>query len=63
MLIRIMREEGYYDYVKPQILDHLIEKEKIISFYRNSGVVILGVDTVRSSQGTAYAGDERRIAA
>jgi hypothetical protein len=63
MLIRVMREAGYYDYVKPQLLDRLIETEQIISFYRNSGVVVLGVDTVRSSRKNHYAGDERRLAA
>ena len=63
MLIRVMHNKGYYDYVKPQILDRLIEAEEIISFYRNDGVVVLGVDRVRTSQKTPYTGFERRIAA
>ncbi len=63
MLIRVMRNKGYYDYVKPQLLDRLIESEEIISFYRNSGVVVLGIDAVRSSQRTPYTGSERRLAA
>ena len=63
MLIRILRNKGYYDYVKPQMLERLIETEEIVSFYRNSGPVVLGVDPVRSSQSKAYAGDERRFAA
>jgi hypothetical protein len=63
MLVRILRDKGYYDYVKPQMLDRLIEKEEIISFYRTSGPVVLGVDRVRRSQNTAYVGDERRLAA
>jgi hypothetical protein len=58
-----MRDAGYYDYVKPVLLDRLIETEEIISFYRESGVVVLGIDQVRSSQNTSYAGAERRIAA
>ncbi len=62
MLIRVMHNEGYYDYVKPQILDRLIATKKIISFYRQSGVVVLGADTLRSSQREHYAGDERRLA-
>ncbi len=63
MLVRILRNKGYYDYVKPQMLERLIETEEIVSFYRNSGPVVLGVDPVRSSQSKAYAGDERRFAA
>ena len=63
MLVRILRDKGYYDYVKPQMLDRLIETEKIVSFYRTSGPVVLGVDPVRRSQNTAYVGDERRLAA
>ena len=63
MLVRILRNKGYYDYVKPQMLERLIEAEEIVSFYRNSGPVVLGVDPVRSSQSKAYAGNERRFAA
>jgi len=63
MLVRILRDKGYYDYVKPQMLDRLIETEEIISFYRTSGPVVLGVDPVRRSQNQAYPGDERRLAA
>ena len=47
MLVRILRDKGYYDYVKPQMLDRLIETEEIISFYRTSGPVVLGVNPVR----------------
>lgn len=63
MLVRVLHNEGYYDYVKPQLLDRLIESEEIISFYRSSGVVVLGIDSVRSSQKTPYVGSERRLAA
>lgn len=63
MLIRVMHNAGYYDYVKPQLLDRLIKNEEIISFYRESGVVVLGADHVRSSQKTHYDGSERRFAA
>lgn len=62
MLIRVMRNAGYYDYVKPQLLDRLIEAEEIISFYRQSGVVVLRAGTIRSSQRRHYVGDERRLA-
>jgi hypothetical protein len=63
MLVRILRNKGYYDYVKPQMLDRLIETEEIVRFYRASGPVVLGVDPVRSTQNKAYVGDERRLAA
>lgn len=63
MLIRVKRDEGYYDYVKPQLLDRLIKAEKITSFYRSNGLVVLGIDPVRSTAETPYTGSERRIAA
>ena len=63
MLIRVLHNDGYYDYVKPQVLDRLIESEQIISFYRQSGPVVLGVDRIRSSQSGAYRGPERRLVA
>ena len=63
MLIRILHNDGSYDYVKPQLLDRLIESEDIISFYRSSGVVVLGKDSIRSSRGHQYSGPERRLAA
>jgi len=63
MLIRVLHNKGYYDYVKPNLLDNLIEKQEIISFYRQSGIVVLGVDKVRSRASTSYSGPERRLAA
>ena len=63
MLLRILHNEGYYDYVKPQMLDRLIETKEIISFYRTTGVVVLGIDPVRSPRKKSYVGDERRLAA
>ena len=62
MLIRVMHNKGSYDYVKPQLLNLLIKNEEIISFYRESGVVVLGADLVRSSQRKQYVGSERRLA-
>jgi len=61
VLIRVLHTDGYYDYVKPQLLDRLIESEEIISFYRQTGRVVLGVDSVRSSQSGSYDGPERRL--
>ena len=61
MLIRVLYNDGYYDYVKPQLLDRLIEANEIITFYRQNGPAVLGVDRVRSSQSGDYAGPERRL--
>jgi len=61
MLIRVLYNDGYYDYVKPQLLDQLIELNGIISFYRQSGPAVLGVDRVRSSRRSDYDGAERRV--
>jgi len=63
MLIRVLHNEGYYDYVKPQVLDRLIESGQIISFYRQTGPVVLGVNSIRSSQSCEYRGPERRLTA
>ncbi len=63
MLIRVLHNAGYYDYVNSQTLDRLIESEEIISFYRQDGAVVLGIDSVRSSQHSVYGGPERRLAA
>jgi len=61
-MIRVLRSEGYFDYVKPQLLDDLIERREIISFRRQSGVVLLGVDPVRARRNLDYFGEERRQA-
>lgn len=60
MLLRVLLNDGYYDYVKSQHLERLINTCGIISFYRKNGVVVLGVDRVRSSQEGSYAGSDRR---
>ena len=63
MLIRVLYNDGYYDYVKPQLLDRLIASNEIITFYRQGGPAVLGVDRVRSSQRSDYLGPERRLPA
>ena len=62
-MIQVLWNKGYYDYVKPEVLDELIERRQIISFRRQSGVVRLGVDPVRARRDPHYSGDERRAAA
>jgi hypothetical protein len=61
-MIQVLWNKGYYDYVKPEILDDLIERREIISFRRKSGVVVLGVDPVRTRRNPQYSGVERRSA-
>ena len=61
MLIRVLYNDGYYDYVSPRLLDRLIESNEIITFYRQSGPAVLGVDRVRSSRRSDYEGPERRV--
>ena len=63
MLIRVLYNDGYYDYVKPQLLGQLIESNQIITFYRQSGPAVLGVDRVRSPKHSDYDGPERRVSA
>ena len=59
-MIQVLWNKGYYDYVKPEVLDELIERRQIISFRRKSGVVRIGVDPVRARRDPYYAGEERR---
>ena len=42
MLIRVLLNDGYYDYVKPQLLDRLIESNQIITFFRPMAPVFAG---------------------
>jgi hypothetical protein len=62
-MIRVLYNDGYYDYVKPQLLDRLIESNQIITFYRQSGPAVLGVDSIRSTRRSDYRGPERRLSA
>lgn len=47
MLIQVIYADNHYDYVKPIMLDVLIESSKISKFKRSSGWVTLGSDPVR----------------
>jgi hypothetical protein len=60
VLIRVFYTKGYYDLVRPEFLDYLIETQKIKYFFRSSGKVVVGVDKVRLSQQKPYSGNERR---
>ena len=50
MLIQVNYPDNTFDYVKEDVLDTLIETNKIIRFRRSSGWVTLGVDPVRRTK-------------
>jgi len=47
MLLRVVRAENHYDYVKDFMLDSLIESKEIVKFKRITGWVTLGADPIR----------------
>jgi len=47
MLIQVMFPDNHHDFVKPGMLDPLIESRKIAKFKRSSGWVTIGIDPVR----------------
>lgn len=49
MLIKVKRADDRFDYVKPDILDKLIESKEIQGFQRSSGWTVLGVDPIRQT--------------
>ena len=50
MLIRVKYADNRFDYVKNNILDVMINAEKITEFRRNSGWVRIGLDPVRKNR-------------
>lgn len=50
MLIQVVYADNHHDFVKPALLDMLIELNKIIKFKRSSGWVTLGIDPVRKNR-------------
>ena len=50
MLIQVINSDNRFDYVKDDILEHLIKSNAIKRFRRASGWVTVGVDPVRQSQ-------------
>jgi hypothetical protein len=49
MLIQVINSDNRFDYVKDDILDHLIKLNTITRFKRASGWVTVGVDPMRLS--------------
>ena len=50
MLIQVMFPDNHHDFVKPGMLDPLIESRKIAKFKRSSGWVTIGIDPVRMTR-------------
>ena len=50
MLIQVVYADNHHDFVKPHILDSLIELRKISMFKRSSGWVTVGTDPVRRAR-------------
>ncbi|MGA1869403.1 MAG: GSU3473 family protein [bacterium] len=59
MLIRVLYYDNTYDMVKPWLLKKLIEHNYIQAFYRRTGWVYIGRDSIRG-MGGYYDGAERR---
>jgi len=60
MLIRVMYADGNFDMVKPQILDMLLETNRVTSFKRSDSWAVVGRDALRSRSSQSYQGQERR---
>jgi hypothetical protein len=50
MLIQVVYPDNHHDFVKPSMLDSLIETSKIAKFKRSSGWVTIGSDPVRKAR-------------
>ena len=50
VLIRVKYIDDGYDMVKNNVLDNLIEENKVIEFKRSAGWVRIGIDPVRSAK-------------
>lgn len=50
MLIRVIYNDFKYDFVKPRLLDSLIESRKVSMFRRRTGWAIVGIDPVRQKK-------------
>lgn len=60
MLIRVIYQNFQYDFVKPWVLDELIEAGKVAMFRRRGGWVIVGIDPVRTKKFLLDQFSERR---
>jgi hypothetical protein len=63
MLIPVVFADGRQDMVKPYLLDRLIEENRIASFRRSSGWVVIGRDSMRANRREVYCIPDRRESA
>ena len=61
MLIRVMYSDGKFDMVKPNMLDRLIDQQRVTSFKRTGGWAVVGRDMIRGSSQPGYHGVDRRL--
>ncbi|MBC7963948.1 MAG: hypothetical protein H7Y05_13520 [Steroidobacteraceae bacterium] len=62
MLLRVLRTDNYYDYIKNSMLQRLIESKGIIKFKRSTGWVTIGADPIRESKRDNVISDTERRA-
>ncbi|MFC1779448.1 GSU3473 family protein [Thermodesulfobacteriota bacterium] len=60
MLISVMYDDGQFDMVKPQMLDTLLETNRVTSFKRDEGWAVVGRDALKSNRSQGHKGLERR---
>ncbi|MDH3807552.1 MAG: hypothetical protein OET55_03465 [Desulfuromonadales bacterium] len=62
--IEVIMSDGTYHHLTPQVLDVLLENNRVIKFRRESGWVAVGVDPIRlksrSEASHIFNGHERR---
>ena len=60
MLIRVIYTDGKFDMIKPQLLDSLLDRNKVTKFKRSTGWTVVGRDVIRTRSSNGYWGEERR---
>lgn len=60
MMIPVMLKDGSDEVVLPQVLDRLLEADRVLFFKRADGWVVVGRDSIRGMGGRVYEGTERR---
>ena len=62
MLLRVVHQDGKYDYMPGSMLTPLIESGDIVMFERSEGWVHINSQQVRKADSPSYhAGPERRL--
>jgi fructose-1,6-bisphosphatase len=61
MLIQVVRNNNYYDYIQDFMLDNLIAAHEIVKFKRGTGWVTIGTHPIRKSKREKTLKDNDRI--